>query len=74
MSNKQHHTSDLPRPTIARSSNRADMIAAAEERAAFWKYPADGPWTVYVTLGKKDIPVYKSGPDEYQIGKTDKTE
>lgn len=58
-------------PPRARSNNREDMIIAAESRAAFWKYPPNSAWTVYVTLGKKDVPVHKAANGEYTIGKID---
>jgi hypothetical protein len=69
----QKHTLDQSpvRPPLARSNAREDMIAAANDRAAFWKYAPEGPWTVYVTIGKKDVPVHKSEHGEYTIGKID---
>ena len=45
------------------------MITAAESRATFWKYPPGSAWTVYVTIGKKDVPVHKSAEGEYTLGK-----
>ena len=43
--------------TISRSSHDNDIISAAEQRAAFWGYPSNGPWTVYVKVGKREVAV-----------------
>lgn len=69
--NTMQFQQDSVNPPRARSNAREDMITAAESRAAFWKYPTHSAWTVYVTLGKKDVPVHKSAEGEYTIGKID---
>lgn len=54
------HTQSSVKFPIARSGNDNDIIAAAESRAEFWRYPENGPWTVYVTVGKHEVAVHKS--------------
>ena len=57
------------KPIVAQSANDSDIIAAANERAAFWKYPLAGPWTVSVALpgGSREVTVNRQVDGRYNI-------
>ena len=41
---------------LSRSSSDNDIISAAEQRAAFWG-STNGPWTVRMKVGNRDVKV-----------------
>lgn len=48
-------------------ASQSDIIDAAEARAAFWKYPASGPWTVPVRTLAGEVQVIRDEHGQTQV-------
>ena len=63
------HTQNHANYPHARSASEQDIFAAAESRAKFWRYRPQGPWTVYVTVGKRTVTVHKDSEGNLSIAR-----
>ncbi len=52
----------------AASSSQSDIISAACDRAAFWKYPTNGPWTVPVSTPTGEVQVSRDQYGTTKVG------
>lgn len=44
------------------------IIRAANDRARYWGYPANGPWTVTITTPRGSLEVHKPADGDHQFG------